>query len=257
LSNVTIAACAREDSVQFAKDIANVEELFSTHVERIFYCGAKVSSTRVRTLSALGEDVSKYICPKVGQYIIENGIYSIDNLKKVKSFLTEERWQHTLRVAVMCAQNCSMAHLNEEQAITMAALHDVAKYLPMDSPYLKGFKVDSDVPQPVVHQVAGAYVAGNYFKLQDGNLLNAIKYHTSGRENMTEAEALLFLCDMLEEGRNFEGVEELRTLFYEDLYKCLYTALAHQVVYLNSTGKPVYGLTQKAYEYLKEKYNDK
>jgi predicted HD superfamily hydrolase involved in NAD metabolism len=109
-----------------------------------------------------------------------------------------------------------------------------------------------------MHQFSGAYMAANYFNLQDERLVDAIRYHTSGRENMSEAEALLFLSDMLEEGRMFPHVDELRELFNKDLYLCLYKALKHQVEYLEGTGKPIYDLTNKAYNYYKEKYeNDK
>jgi nicotinate-nucleotide adenylyltransferase len=253
LSLVTLAACARESESDFLTYLKETERAVGKKVAVVHYVGKSVSSTRIRTLAALGEEIKAYTPQRVCQYISDNGVYLIKKLLKVKDFITESRWKHTVGVALMCAENCDRAHLTEREAITMAALHDVAKYLKNDSPYLKGFTIDEDVPEPVVHQFSGAYVAGNYFKIKDERLLNAIKYHTSGRENMTEAEALLFLCDMLEEGRNFDGVEELREAFKGDLYDCLYLALERQVQYLNTTNKPVYSLTERAYNYLKEK----
>jgi nicotinate-nucleotide adenylyltransferase len=254
LSCVTIAACARETEDDFEKYKSNVENLFGVKTERVPYVGDKVSSTRIRTLAALGEDISQYTPPQVCQYIKEKGVYLLPDLLKVKGLLKEERWKHSVRVAIMCAENAARADLTEKQAITMGALHDCAKYMNADSSYLADFTPPDNVPKPVMHQFAGAYVAGNYFKVDDERLLSAIKYHTSGRENMSEPEKLLFLCDMLEEGRDFDGVVTLRQAFYRDLDECLYLSLKHQVEYLHSCGKEIYPLTEKAFNFIKEKH---
>jgi nicotinate-nucleotide adenylyltransferase len=254
----TLACCEREGENSFESDICEVEGKFLKKVVKIPYYGKKVSSTKVRVLAALDEDFSEYIPPQVCQYIQSKGLYIMPRLIEAKDFLTEERWQHCVRVAVLCAQKADMAHITEKEAVTIGALHDVAKYIKPESGYLKDFVPPKDVPEPVMHQFSGAYMAANYFNLQDERLVDAIRYHTSGRENMSEAEALLFLSDMLEEGRTFPHVDELRELFNKDLYLCLYMALKHQVEYLEGTGKPIYDLTNKAYNYYKEKYeNDK
>jgi nicotinate-nucleotide adenylyltransferase len=254
ISKVSIAACAREDSSIFEQYKLQVEQTFNTKVYPIKYVGLKVSSTRIRVLACLKEDISALVAPKVAQYIKDNGIYAIDGIYKAKDFLIEERWGHTIRVSIMCAENAQRADLSESQAITMAALHDVAKYLKADSPLLQGFTCPEGVPNPVVHQFSGAYVAANYFNIKDDTIINAIKWHTSGCADMTKAEKLLFLCDMLEEGRTFPHVDELRDAFYKDIDYCLYLSLKHQNDYLKQTGLPIYEKTQQAFNYIKEKF---
>lgn len=251
----SLAACAREDGKSFVSYKKAVEEQFNTSVAAISYVGEKVSSTAVRTLAALKEDFSAYVNPDVGQYISSDDLYLIDDLYKVKDMEKPERWAHTVRVAIMCAKNASRAGLSERQAITMAALHDCAKNLPADSPYLKGFTYPAGTPPPVVHQYSSEFVARNVFGITDEVILNAIACHTTGREDMTAADALLFLSDMLEEGRAFEGVDELRAVFKRDIFECLYEALFHQVEYLRSSGKPIDENTAKAYNYIKDKRN--
>jgi nicotinate-nucleotide adenylyltransferase len=254
----TLVCCEREGEEGFDESFKEVESLFNTKIIRLPFVGKEVSSTRIRVLASLGEEFNEYTSPKVCQYIQSRGLYLLPRLLEVKEFISEERWQHSVRVAILCAEKSALANITEKEAIAMSALHDVAKNLKTDSGYLKGFTAPEDVPEPVMHQFTGAYVAGNYFNLKDERLLNAIKYHTSGRENMTEVEALLFLSDMLEEGRKFPQVDYLRKLFDQDLYLCLYEALKHQVEYLKSTGKSIYDLTEKAYKFYKEKYeNDK
>lgn len=256
LKYFSLAACAREDEAGFAECKRKVEELFGTKVASIPYVGERVSSTEIRTLAALGERFGGYVLREVCQYIEENELYSLGNIRQVKQLLKPDRWAHTVRVAVKCAKNAARANLTEKQAITMAAMHDSAKNLPADSPYLYGFEIPADVPKPVRHQYSSAYVAEKFFGVEDKVILNAIACHATGKENMTAADALLYLCDMLEEGRKFDGVEELRAIFGQDLFRCLYAALEHQIKYLKTTGEPIDGLTQRAYNWIKEKYNE-
>ena len=243
LKYVTLAVCSREKKLETNSDISHVE--FS-------YIGAKVSSTRIRTLASLGEDISAYVDKKTAEYIEEHNLYFINNIKKVKNYLTSSRWAHTVRVAIMAAENCSRFGIDERTAITAAALHDCAKYLPLNSPKLNSFTCPENVPDPVMHQYTGAYVAEHVFGITDENILNAIRYHTSGRENMSDLEKLIFLSDLLEEGRNFPQIEKLRESFSHSLNEGMKSALGHQLEYLKSTGEPIYTLTQKAYDYIKE-----
>lgn len=256
LQCVDIAACARENAEEYLSYERDFYSHFNKYPVKINYVGEKVSSTRIRVLASLGEDISKYVLPNVCQYIKDNELYLMKDLLKVKDYLTKERWEHSVRVAIMCAENCAKAGITEQKAIVMSALHDVAKYMTKDSAELKNFEFPEGVPSPVLHQFSGAYVAANTFNVDDEDLLNAIRYHTSGRENMSPTEVLLYLSDMLEEGRDFKNVDALRTVFKADMEICMLTSLKHQVEYLATTGKPVYALTQKAYEYYKEKYKN-
>ena len=253
LKSFSLAACARENQEGFEESKARVESLFSTEVKTISYVGERVSSTEIRTLAALGEDFDRYVNAAVGQYIKDNALYYLPALQGYNKLLTPERRAHTVRVAVMCAKNAARANLTESQAVTMAALHDVAKYLESDSPLLDGFTPPANVPPPVLHQYSSAYVAEKHFGVTDKTVLGAIACHTTGKENMNDADALLYLCDMLEEGRKFEGVETLRKIFKRDLRECLFAALSHQIEYLSSTGAPVDEQTARAYNYIKDK----
>ncbi|MDE7086784.1 MAG: nicotinate (nicotinamide) nucleotide adenylyltransferase, partial [Clostridia bacterium] len=255
LQTFSLAACAREDQNGFYECKERVEKMFSTTVHTIPYVGEKVSSTKIRTLAAIGERFGAYVTPQVCQYIEENELYAIEHLRDVKALLKPDRWAHTLRVAEMCAKNASRAGITERQAVIMGALHDCAKNLQPSSPYLYNFTPPEHALPPVVHQYAGAYVAEHFFGVKDKLILDAIACHATGKPDMNGAETLLYLCDMLEEGRTFDGVEELRKIFKKDLSECLFAAFEHQMKYLNSTGEPVDGLTAEAYNYLKEKNN--
>ena len=256
LNAATLAVCARVDGSALKKILDGFEARFHKKAVAFNYIGKNVSSTKIRTLLALGEKPDG-LTDGVYGYIKRNNIFALSRLTEVKSMLTEKRWRHTVGVAVMAAENCHRAGIGEEQAITAAALHDCAKYLTADSPLLKGFECEKNVPEQVVHQFSGAYVAEREFGIADKDILNSIKYHTSGRAGMSQFEKLIFLCDMLESGRSFDGVDKLRQIFKEDIDKCLFAALKHQIDYLNSNGEKIYPLTIEAYEYLKGKKYDK
>lgn len=156
----------------------------------------------------------------------------------------------------MAAARATSLGVSERSAITAALFHDCAKNLELTSPYLKGFPLLENVPAPVIHQFSGAYIAENFFGVKDKDVLNAIRYHTSGRPEMSALERLIFLSDMLECARDYPGVEKLRALFWDktdDLTVCVAEALKETLLFLKEKQVPVYALTEKAAKYYEEK----
>lgn len=256
LKCVTLAACAREDEQAFKADIKAFQKRFKREIKPFDYVGKSVSSTKVRALAAMGENVSDYVAEGVKRHICANQLYLLPEILPVKKYLSESRLRHTAGVAVMAAQNCARVRVYEIDAIIAAALHDCGKYLNEYSPELKGFVPPQNVPPAVIHQYYGAYVAEHTFGIKDKGILNAIKYHCSGRENMSGFEKLIYLCDMLEESRDFDGVKSLRKLFEKDINACLTAALEHNVKYLKSQGEKIYPLTVRALEYMENNYDE-
>ncbi|MDE6586242.1 MAG: nicotinate (nicotinamide) nucleotide adenylyltransferase [Clostridia bacterium] len=255
LKCATLAVCARENAKGLDNDIKSFNRRFGTEAVKFSYVGKAVSSTRVRALAALGEDIAAFVPEEVRNFIRKNSIYKLNGIAEVKKLLTDERWEHTVRVAVSAAEHARQAGVFEEDALIASMLHDCAKYLSPLSDELKGFTPPDKVSPPVMHQFSGAYVAEHTFGIKDTSILNAIRYHTTGRENMTSLEKLIYLADMLEEGRTFPEVEKLRKLFDADINGCLAAALDHQLEYLKSTGAEISPLTRRARAYMKETYD--
>lgn len=69
---------------------------------------------------------------------------------------------------------------------------------------------------------------------------------------MSVLEKVVFLSDMLEQGRDFSGIDKLRRLFYEDLDECMFQSLKHELKYLKRERRDIYPLTEQAFEYYKE-----
>ncbi len=260
LENVTLAACGREitDESWWESERQKFFARFACNFRKFSYNGAAVSSTKIRVLAGAGMRLTPFVTEKVERYIQEKGLYVIPNADKALALEKESRQAHSLRVAELAASRAGKLGIPEKKAIEAALFHDCAKNLSENSAYLQGFVLPTewgDVPKEVAHQFAGAYVAEKLFGVTDDEILNAIRYHTSARPNMGELEKLVFLADMLEAERCYQGVEELRQLFWKSnsLDECLQEALRQTLLFLRSRGGEIYSLTEKAYEYYKEK----
>lgn len=244
LENVTLVACRRGGQGTDA-----LKERFRARFHREFlslaFRGRNVSSTKARVALAFGKN--PHILPRgVFAYLAARGSY---RRKEAEALRLEkpERVEHSFRVALIACERARTLGIPEEKALVAAMLHDCGKYVPLSSPLLEGFVPPKGVPAPVLHQYTGAYLAEHAFGVRDGEILDAIRYHTSGKAEMTLLGKLIYLADLVERGRNFPGVVRLRTLFFKDIDACLLAALKQQLSYLTESGKPVYPLTEQAY----------
>lgn len=252
-----LAVCARaENAGWLEEEKKKFYASFQTDFAVIDYNGKDVSSTSIRILAAAGEDITDLVGGEVARYIQEKALYKIEGAKQALALLKPERKAHSLRVAYMAAKRAPSLGINEKTAITAALFHDCAKYLPISHELLLGVESEvpciEDVPAPVLHQFTGAYLAENVFDIKDENILNAIRYHTSGRAKMSALERLIFLADMLENERDFKGVDLLRQSFWDktdDLNQCMALALSQSLEYLQSKNAEIYQLTVEAEEY--------
>ena len=85
--------------------------------------------------------------------------------------------------------------------------------------------------------------------VKDKDIINAIKYHTSGRPNMSDLEKLILVADMVEESRDYEGVNYLREIYREDLDKCFIECLKEELLHLKNKNAEIFRLTLDAHEY--------
>ena len=256
LQNATLAVCARAEEQGWAKEEQSLfHEKFGVKFAVLSYEGKDVSSTKIRVLAGAGLDITPFTDEKVAKYIQEKGLYAIEGAAASLALQKPSRAAHSVRVAMLAAKRAGELHLSEKKALQACLLHDCAKNLALDNPLLQGFTPPKDCPSSVLHQYAGEYVARTYLGVTDEEVLSAIACHTSGKENMSTLDKLVFLADLVEEERSYPGVERLRRLFWEDLDACLLAALEDTVEYLTRSGMPIYGRTLAAREYYQKEKN--
>ena len=256
LQNATLAVCARNEKGDWLEEEQKqFFEHFHTRFAVIPYHGADVSSTKIRVYAGSGESVECWVGGRVAEYIRAWRLYEIPNAREALAGEKPTRKAHSLRVAEVAAKRAVQLRMSERKAIAAALFHDCAKNIAPSDERLAGFCVPSEwgeVPESVWHQFAGAYLAERVFGVDDCDILNAVRYHTSGRENMSDLEKLIFLSDMVEEERSYDVVDKIRESFWNDgLDKCLLLALSETVAYLKRKNAYVYPLTEKALNYYK------
>ena len=249
LAAATLVAFGRED---FITDYADEEEYFLRAWGKKFikmtYSGKSVSSTEIRVYASLGLDISGMTAPSVAKYISEKNLYSGGRCENfIRNVLPEKRLVHTAEVAVCALKKASSLGLAKDKVLTAALLHDCAKYLNKED--FPDFKLPAGVPAPVEHAFLGAYVAEKKAGITDAEILDAIRYHTSGKPEMSTLGKLIFVADMVEKGRTYDGVERLRKLFEGDFEVCFKECLKEEVLHLINKKSYIYSETLDAYDY--------
>lgn len=164
---------------------------------------------------------------------------NIEALKtRVAQKMPASRFSHTLGVYETALTLAKRFDVSEKQAALAALLHDVAKYESLDE--MQRLLTTHDLAayceySPLVwHAPVGAIIARNEFDVTDEDVLNAIKYHTTGRKEMSELEKVIFLADFIEPNRTQPGVDEIRLLCETSLDEAMAQTLENTVNYLNS-----------------------
>jgi len=162
-----------------------------------------------------------------------------------------KRWQHTLGVMESAVQLAERFGADPVKADLAALLHDYAKYWPTER--MREVIVQHGLPAILLeydkelwHAPVGAAAALRDFGVNDEEILDAIRYHTSGRESMSLLDKIVCLADYIEPGRDFPGVHNIRELAQHSLEKALIAGFDSTIRFLLDQGKRVYPLTMLA-----------
>ncbi len=175
---------------------------------------------------------------------------------QVRKVLSEKRYNHTLGVLETSILLAKTHGVSEERASLAAILHDYAKPLSYEDA-LKivddfGIILDEETlkSSEIIHGPIAAYFAKEKFNIEDEDVLNAIYYHTTGRENMSTLEKIIYLSDYIEPNRNFPGIGIIRELALQDLDKAVFLGMNNTIKYLIDRNIPIHTNTIKGRNYL-------
>lgn len=172
--------------------------------------------------------------------------YSREQLiKAVSSQMPEKRWIHTQGVMETAVKLAEQYGADPEKADVAAILHDVAKYWPVVQ--LEEVLVDNGLHRDLLehdkqlwHAEVGAIVAERDYGITDQEVLDAIRYHTYGRVNMTLLEKVVCLADYIEPSRDFPGVNNIRELAHYSLEEALLAGFDSTISFLVSRKQIIY-----------------
>lgn len=154
--------------------------------------------------------------------------------KKLKDSLPKKRYRHSLGVADEAKRLAKLYGANENKAYLAGLLHDCAKGISTDRQLEecdnRGVELDEWTRKcpPVVHGFLGVEIAKTEYGISDNEILNAIKYHTVGGAGMTVLDKIIYIADMTETNRDFDGVDELRKAVNKDLDEAILISIGQQ-----------------------------
>ena len=188
----------------------------------------------------------------------------VELIKTLEQELSYKRFIHTLSVAGTASSLAMCYGADLEKAETAGLLHDCAKCMDVRKMQkvcekagltVSSFEADSG---SLLHSKAGSVLAAEKYGITDPDMINAIRYHTTGRPGMSLLEKIIFVADYIEPGRfTAKNLPLIRRLAFSDIDGALMKILYDTLVYLNSTGLVVDPMTQKSYDYYKQIFEEK
>lgn len=182
---------------------------------------------------------------------------------EIISLIGKKRFEHTLRVADEAEKLAKKHGVDPKKARIAGMYHDCAKIRDLDLLLATceeyGLEITSDMhySPKIIHSFLGAEMAKKKYGVDDEEILNAIRFHTTGRANMSMLEKVVYLADLIEPMRNFEGVERARVLSYEDIDLAMLESLNNTILFLAEKMNHIAKLTFEARNYLLEMKNGK
>lgn len=255
--NFEIAVFNREGYADARDKAKELNEKWNGRIKVLGYVGKEVDSRSIRDRLMLKADVYG-VSDEVLKYIKSHDLYSrfFPYVDKAEGYLDAHRFLHsknTALVALSLNRKFSLK-IDEGKVLLAGLLHDVGKKydkieLPSD---LKAAIPKDSIGTPVQHQFVSAEIVKNEFGIVDEDVLDAIRFHTTGRENMSSFEKLIYTSDLISYERDFQGVESLRKAVYNNFEGGFIECLTYSRDYVVKTGRNVYPLTDKAITYYKE-----
>ena len=268
IDNVTMLVFARregEDEKIF-KYGEYLESKYGAKINYIMHDPLPISSSEIRRL--LPKRLGRELLPGVVfARIVKNGDYAA---KPDFPWLREQSYAYLSPKRIPHVQGCEWEAVrlakrwgeSEEDAAEAGILHDITKKLVLSEQLILSEKygIINDTYETanvkLLHAKTGAALARDLFNISD-RVYSAIRWHTTGKPDMTLLEKIIYMADYIEPNRDFPGVDKLRKLAYEDLDAAMVLGLKMSLEDIRSYGAEPYEVTVSAYEWYKAKMIEK
>ena len=177
---------------------------------------------------------------------------SAEIVSKEKSNMTEDRFEHCIGVSKTAKKLAELNQYDEDKAALAGFIHDYAKQVSVEEyrEVIKTKGFDQDLlnwNRSIWHGIVGTYFIQRDLKINDSEILTAVRRHTTADVEMTTLDKIVFMADYIEPGRSFPGVEEARKITYANLDQGVGYQLAHTLEFLIEKRNKIYPRTLDAY----------
>jgi predicted HD superfamily hydrolase involved in NAD metabolism len=173
-----------------------------------------------------------------------------------RSRLSEKRYEHTLRVADT-AEDLALGHdLEADRARLAALLHDAAREMEPEEFLYLADKWHLQVGDPerqspkLLHGPVAAELARRELGIEDEEVLEAVRAHTTGKPCMRPLALVLYVADKIEPARDYPSVGRLRTLARENLNGAAAESLRRTIAHNEERGKATHPASLKMLDWL-------
>lgn len=178
--------------------------------------------------------------------------------KKIKDVMTKSRYEHTLGVEFTAASLAMRYEVDIEKAELAGLLHDCAKCIDSEDTLdeCKKYNIElTDVEKRnpfLIHSKLGAVHAKKLYGVDDEDIISAIRFHTTGKPDMTMLEKIIFIADYIEPGRDkAPNLKEIRKMSFMDIDEAMYMILKDTLDYLDKGEGEKDELTRDTYLFYK------
>ena len=172
--------------------------------------------------------------------------------RAVRGGVTPARWEHIVGV-IETARWLGVRHgVDPDRAALVALLHDLARDWPVVrlQAAVRDARLAVDplerLTPELLHGPAGAAWAMRELGVDDGEVLAAVRYHTTGRPGPGPLEMVLMVADFAEPGRTHAGAEAVRRAAGQDLESAMKQVMDLRLQWLAERGLPVHPRTVAA-----------
>lgn len=174
-------------------------------------------------------------------------------IELLKTKLSDYRFVHSLEVAKSAVYLAEKYGGDEEKMYLAGLLHDILKEAGREETFFYvnkyGIKLTKleESTKKLWHAMVGAEFIKNELHIEDEEIITAVRYHTTGRKNMTLSEKILFIADFISADRSYNGIEEMRSRAEKSLEYAMEFGLAFTISDLVNDCKAVHPDTVDAY----------
>lgn len=184
-------------------------------------------------------------------------------MKLIKERLSDYRFYHSVCVAESAVQLAKRFGADEEKARVAGILHDVMKEETKENQLAVIEKAGMKMTElekknkKVYHQMSGAAYVKEELGITDDEIINAIRYHTTGRRSMSLLEKIIYLADFISADRDYEDVDVMRCKVEEGMEEGMLYAFRYTIVDLVNQCKEIHPDTLDAYNWVIEETEER
>ena len=232
--------------------------------------GARIIPLRHEPKAMSSRDIRDMLCRRMGASFLPEAVYAriIANgdydakpelywlREKSYALLKPSRVAHVVGCESEAVKLAMKWGEDPENAAEAAILHDITKKLSLSEQLIlcDKYGIINDIVEEhnvkLLHAKTGAAMAKELFNISN-EVYEAIRWHTTGKTDMTLLEKIIYMADYIEPNRDFEGVEKLRELAYENLDAAMALGLKMSLEDIRSYGQEPYIASIEAYEWYK------